>query len=792
MIFPKNIETKLGFDKIKELLKKECQSSLGVAFVEKVRISTDYKVVNLLISQTDEFRQVIANGESMPNGDFYDFSDSLERAKIEGVFLEEEALHDLKISLETLFAWLHFFKQQEESEQLKQMASTTELDATLLNAISSKIDEKGKIKDNATPELFQIRKKIQNDQRKLRKLLNQVLKQAINKKYTKADANITIKNGRMVIPVQAEFKRKIKGFVQDESASGKLVYLEPTEVLEVNNEIKELEYQERREVIKILIALTDKVRVELHPLRRALIFLSLLDFIRAKAKFAIKINGIMPNFVNSNSIDWKGATHPLLYLAHQELGKSVVPLDIVLDDENRILVISGPNAGGKSVCLKTVGLIQYMFQAGMLVPIGEESTMGVFKNFFIDIGDEQSIENDLSTYSSHLSSMKFFLEQADKKTLFLIDEFGTGTDPNFGGAIAEAVLEKLNQQKAFGVVNTHYSNLKEFAEKSEGVVNGAMRFDTENLAPLYKLEIGKPGSSFALEIAQKIGLQKDIIDNIKEKLGTEKVNFEQLLSDLEKEKFTLENERKALQENNNSLQQKLKRYQALTDELSEKRKTIVNEAKEEANRLLKETNQRIESTIRVIKEHKASKTTTKDVRKKLAVFKESIKKEKVKKPKPTVKVVEGVIETGSFVRIKGQETIGEVIGMRGKDVEIVFGSLTSKLKLSRLEKVSKGVFKKSTKPTASRGIDLSSKMANFSTRLDLRGKRAAEALSMLDVFIDSALLFSSGELQVVHGKGDGILRELVRKQLKGYKNIVNIHDEHADRGGAGVTIFELT
>ncbi len=727
----------------------------------------------------------------MPNGDFYDFSESLERAKIEGVFLEEEALHDLKISLETLFAWLHFFKQQEESEQLKQMASTTELDTTLLDAITSKIDEKGKIKDNATPELFQIRKKTQSDQRKLRKLLNQVLKQAIDKKYTKSDANITIKNGRMVIPVQAEFKRKIKGFVQDESASGKLVYLEPTEVLEVNNEIKELEYQERREVIKILIALTDKVREELYPLRRALIFLSLLDFIRAKAKFAIKINGIKPNFVNSNSIDWKGATHPLLYLAHQELGKSVVPLDIVLEDENRILVISGPNAGGKSVCLKTVGLIQYMFQAGMLVPVSEESTLGVFKNFFIDIGDEQSIENDLSTYSSHLSSMKFFLEHADRKTLFLIDEFGTGTDPNFGGAIAEAVLEKLNQQKTFGVVNTHYSNLKEFAEKSEGVVNGAMRFDTENLAPLYKLEIGKPGSSFALEIAQKIGLDKNIIENIKEKLGTEKVNFEQLLSDLEKEKFTLEKERKALQSNNNSLQQKLKRYQALTDELSEKRKTIVNEAKEEASRLLKETNQRIESTIRVIKEHKASKTTTKDVRKKLEVFKESIKKEKVKKPKPTVKVVEGTIETGSFVRIKGQETIGEVIGMRGKDVEIVFGSLTSKLKLSRLEKVSKGVFKKSTKPTASRGIDLSSKMANFSSRLDLRGKRAAEALAMLDVFIDSALLFSSGELHVVHGKGDGILRELVRKQLKGYKMIFNIHDEHADRGGAGVTIFEL-
>jgi DNA mismatch repair protein MutS2 len=609
---------------------------------------------------------------------------------------------------------------------------------------------------------------------------------------------MTVRNGRLVIPVFAEHKRKMKGFVHDETASGKIAFVEPNEVLEANNEIRDLEIKERREVIKILEKLTDELRPSIPVLRKAYGMLGIVDFIRAKAKFALKVKGTSPLLVNERVIEWRGAIHPILYLAHQKLGKPTIPLTVELTNKNRILVVSGPNAGGKSVMLKTIGLIQYMAQCGLLVPTPPDAKVGIFEDIFMDIGDEQSIENDLSTYSSHLTNMKFFLMNANKKTLFLIDEFGTGTEPNLGGAIAESILEDLVKSKALGVVNTHYTNLKIYADKNEGLLNGAMKFDGEKLDPLYELEMNKPGSSFALEVAQKIGLPAHVISKAKRKVGTQQVDFEKMLKELEIEKAVFVEKNQELISQNRKAKQKLEQYSGLKDFLDIEKSSIINKAKEDAKNLLKKANKQIENTIREIKENKASKEETKDLRKELEQFEKNelkIEKLKVIRKDPEWVKEAGAIEVGSFVRIKDNEAIGEVLRLRGKDVEIAIGQLKTNIKISRLEKISKKTFKEETgetpRPKRMGGIDLNEKMANFSFNLDIRGKRGEEALVELDNLMNDALLLGYPELRILHGKGDGILRNLVRAHLKGYKQVSKMEDEHADRGGYGVTIVKM-
>jgi DNA mismatch repair protein MutS2 len=604
-----------------------------------------------------------------------------------------------------------------------------------------------------------------------------------------------------VIPIAAEHKRKIKGFVHDESQTGQTVFIEPAEVFDANNEIRELEYEERREIYRILLALTDQIRPHLDDLKKAVNFLAQIDFIRAKAKLAVQLDAVMPKLHERPFVNWTNARHPLLHLSFTKQGKTVVPLGVRLDEKARILIISGPNAGGKSVALKTIGLVQYMLQCGLLVPMADYSDMGVFQNLYIDIGDEQSLENDLSTYSSHLTSMKQFLIGANKRTLFLIDEFGTGTEPGLGGAIAESILEDLNKSGAYGVINTHYTNLKVFADKTPGLVNGAMRFDGEHLEPLYQLEIGRPGSSFAFEIAQKIGLPKGVIDRAKEKLGSQQVNFEKLLKELDIEKRVFSEKNLEISINQRKLAQQLAEYTALKTRLDNEQKQIVNDAKQKAKALVQQANQRIENTIREIKENKAEREATKQVRHELEQFEQKELKPEtlvVEKPQQAEEEFEtdnGAITVGSYVRIASQNAIGEVLSLRGKDAEIRIGDLKSTVKLNRLEKVSKKTFKAATETKddrpRSQGVDMNEKMQNFSFNLDIRGKRGEEALGEVDRFFDDALMLGYPELRIVHGKGDGILRTLVRNHLRGYKQVARMEDEHADRGGAGVTIVKM-
>ncbi|MCF0073144.1 endonuclease MutS2 [Dyadobacter sp. CY261] len=801
MLYPNTLEQKLGFDKLRDRLKELCISSLGQNYVEKIRFSENFGMVEKLVSQTAEMQRILELGENFPSQNYIDATPYLRRASIEGMLLTQPEFSDLKVSLLTIRLCLRFFESQEADAFpiLGEYAKTIRVEKAVTDAIDRIIDDRGQIRDSASPELSRIRKRLISEQAGIRKKLDTILKSARSNGWIGDDVSLTVRNGRMVIPVAAEHKRKLRGFIHDESATGQTVFIEPTDVFESNNEIRELEYEERREINRILLELTAYIRPFVPDLQKAYGFLGLMDFLRAKARLAGEMGAINPPFENRQFIDWREARHPLLHLSFQKQGKKVVPLNIELQEKHRILIVSGPNAGGKSVALKTVGLVQYMFQCGLLVPMQEGSSMGFFQNIFIDIGDEQSLENDLSTYSSHLTNMRHFLSMANRKTLFLIDEFGTGTEPGLGGAIAEAILENLTKSGAFGMINTHYTNLKVLADKTEGLVNGAMRFDGEHLEPLYQLEIGRPGSSFAFEIASKIGLPIAVVNRAKEKLGTQQVNFEKLLKELDIERRVFSEKNIEIGIKERKLTKQLADYTALKEKLDNNEKKIVNEAKQKAKNLLSDANQLIENTIREIKENKAEKEKTKTVRTKLEDFgKTNLALAEVTETQPTEEVYEpegGEITAGSYVKISGQTAIGEVISVKGKDAEIRIGDLKSTIKLNRLEKVSRKTYRAATGEkgikAASKGIDMNERMLNFSFNLDMRGKRGEEALGLVDQFMDNAIMLGYDELRIVHGKGDGILRTLVRNHLRGYKQVAGMYDEHADRGGAGVTIVKL-
>jgi DNA mismatch repair protein MutS2 len=799
MLYPKSLEQKLGFDTIKELTAERCVSDLGRGFIDKIRFSDNYAMVKKLIGQTAEFKLILQMHSAFPEQNYIDVSDALLSAQTEGAYLSEELFFDIKLSLNTILLIQEFFQEKEIQfpllVEMVKNAISDDLDLKyIVEEIDGIIDERGIVRDNASKELYSIRKKILSEQSTVRKTLERIYKMAKNSGWIGEDMTLTVRNGRLVIPLLAEHKRKMKGFVHDESATGKMAFVEPSEVLEANNEIRDLEIKERREVIRILRTLTANIRPHISDLRRAYFLLGLIDFVRAKARLAVDIDGTSPLLVNDRVVEWNNSKHPLLLLAHNRLGKPTIPLNVELNEENRILLVSGPNAGGKSVMLKTIGLIQYMAQCGFLIPVSPDSKLGIFKNLFIDIGDEQSIENDLSTYSSHLTNMNFFLANANKHTLFLIDEFGTGTEPNLGGAIAETLLENFVKSYAKGVINTHYTNLKIFADKNRGLQNGAMKFDGEQLEPLYILEMGKPGSSFALEVAQKIGLPSFITQRAKKKLGTQQVDFEKMLKELEIEKKVFAEKNAEFIAQNASLKQKIQQYTGLKDFLDGEQKRILNDAKIEAKKLLKDSNKAIETAIRDIKEIKADKAQTKVIRENLEVLKKEVLAEEIIVPKTLWEKEEGTIEVGTFVKIKGQETIGEVIALKGKDVEVAIGQLKTKIKANRLERVSKKAYKEATKesPRAKlSGIDMNEKMANFSFNLDIRGKRMEEAMHELDNLMDDAIMLGYNELRIVHGKGDGILRNLVRTHLKEYKQVKGFKDEHADRGGFGVSLVSL-
>ncbi|GAB2496002.1 endonuclease MutS2 [Algoriphagus taiwanensis] len=794
MLYPSNLEQKINFVKIKDQLKEECTSPLGQEYVDKIAFSSDFKLVNKLLDQTEEFLSILISGEVFPSSNFTNLTPYLEKAKLEGAFLEQDEFYEVKLALQTLKSCIVFFQKNGELyPALSQLLGLVlELDLGLLRAIDQIIDEKGKVRSNASKELQLIRNQLIYEESRLRKVMERIFKDARAKGLTPEDAAMTIRGGRMVIPVAAENKRKLRGFIHDESATGQTVFMEPEEALDINNEIRDLEYMEKREIIRILTQLTDRIRPSIPALRKATNYLGLIDFIRAKARFAQKSDSTKPVLVKERTLDWTKARHPLLEKALKSQGKSIIPLNVHLSGQHRLLVISGPNAGGKSVTLKTVALLQYMLQCGLLIPVHPDSKSSLFDHLFIDIGDEQNLENDLSTYSSHLMSMKYFTQFANKRTILFIDEFGTGTEPQFGGAIAESILLELNRLGAFGVVTTHYGNLKRLAEKNQGLVNGAMRYDVDRLEPMYQLEIGKPGSSFALEIASKIGLSKDILSYAKSHIGEERVRYDRLLTQLENEKNQYSSLLEEVKKKDKLLQTRLKEYNQLKETLELTKKRHIQEAKKEAKSLLDQTNKKIEAVIREIKEGKAEKEITKQVRKDLEEFKQEIRPEKTVIPEPEVQVIGGKITVGDWVRVKDNGAIAEVIGIKNKDVELSIGDLKSNVKLSRLEKISKTEAKKEFKAVERRGnYNTNEKMMEFSTNLDLRGKRGEEVLPMIQTFIDEGFMLGVKDLRIVHGKGDGILRDITRNLLRTMPQVGKLEDEHADRGGAGVTLVTL-
>ena len=794
MLYPSNLEQKVNFIKIKELLKGECTSSLGQGYVDQITFSKDFGLVQRLLDQTEEFRQLLLAGEPFPSSHFTNLNPYLEKAKLEGAFLEQDEFQEIKLALQTLQSCISFFQKFGDSyPTLKALLGLLlDLDLKLLREIDQVLDEKGKLRSNASKELQLIRTQLLYEESRLRKVMERVFKEARAKGLVPDDSAMTIRGGRMVIPIAAENKRKLRGFIHDESATGQTVFMEPEEALDINNEIRDLEYMEKREIIRILTKLTNQLRPNIPALRKATNFLGVFDFIRAKARFALKTNSVKPILTQERRLSWYDARHPILEISLKAQGKQVVPLNLKLDHHKRLLLISGPNAGGKSVALKTVALLQYMLQCGLLLPVHPDSNCSLFDHLFIDIGDEQSLENDLSTYSSHLMSMKHFSQFANKKTILFIDEFGTGTEPQFGGAIAESILLSLAKLGAYGVITTHYGNLKQLAEKQQGLVNGAMRYDVEKFEPLYQLEIGKPGSSFALEIASKIGLSKEIVAYAKQQIGEERVRYDRLLTQLENEKNQYAQLLKEIKEKESLLSAKLKEYGLLKDTLEQTKKQYIQEAKLEAKSLLDQANKKIESVIREIKEGKAEKVVTKNLRKELNVFKEEVKPEKVTLKDPEIQVVGGQIQLGDWVRLKDNGAIGEVLLLKNKDADLLIGDLKSTVKLSRLEKIAKNTAKKELKSIEKRGsYQTTAKMMDYSTNLDLRGKRGEEVLPMIQSFIDEGFMLGIKNLRIVHGKGDGILREVTRNLLRSMSQVGKLEDEHADRGGAGVTLITL-
>lgn len=787
MIYPETLEQKLGVDQIRQRLVSYCLSAAGAAWVDRMRFSTDAEFIRILLRQSLEFRQILEKGEGFPSQHFFDAEAWLKRIALEGSYLEAEEFLKLSQALETILAAKNFLiKSKELYPQLHQLSEPVSITAQLPQLITSRIDDKGMVKDSASEELGRIRKKLREEQNRLRKLADQLFRTAVAEKWVPEGALPTVREGRVVIPIHAEHKRRIKGFILDESATGQTVFMEPAEMLDANNEIRDLEHSEKREVIRILKALTDALREQLPQLRQAFQFLAQIDFIRAKAKFALEINADLPIIDSKPELVWYNARHPLLYLSLK--GKrEVVPLNITLDSVNRLLLVSGPNAGGKSVTLKTIGLLQYMVQCGLLIPLSDRSKVGIFQDIFLDIGDQQSIENDLSTYSSHLRNMAAFIQHAGERSLVLLDELGSGTDPNFGGAIAQAVLEALLKKRVWGVATTHYYNLKLFAGQRQGIANAAMRFDDKNLVPLYVLDIGKPGSSFALEIARKTGLPKETLEEAEKLVGKDLAGFETLVRSLEKERQELSEKLKRMERQEAELKQSLARYQSLSTELETRKKEIITKAKEEAADLLKETNREIEKTIRHIRENRAERKETLRVRKDLESLQQRVAQrppEKKEKPKEPIK-------EGDRVRITGQEGSGVVLSVKGKTASVQFGELKSMVDVSKLEKITAAVEKEISKRLRSVGININEKQAHFNSTLDVRGKRVEEVVPLLDQFMDTAILLGQGEVRILHGKGEGVLRKVIREQLRKYKEVASVADEHVERGGDGISVVVL-
>lgn len=836
MIYPNTFEQKISFDTIRQHLNDYCLSELGQQRVRDMAFSTDYNYVKKQIRMTSEFVRIL-NEEDFPAQNFYDVRPSLKRIRIENTYLEVQELFDLQRSLETIHLIVSFLQKSVDEEKtipvyphLQDLSANVSTYPQLVRRIDQILDKFGHVKDSASPILMAIRRELATVAGSISRTLNSIMKNAKSEGLVDKDVSPTIRDGRLVIPVSPAMKRKIKGIVHDESDTGKTVYIEPTEVVEANNRIRDLERDEHREIKRILLEFTATIRPEVPEISNSYEFLADIDFIRAKARFALRTNSVEPSLEDHQVLDWAEARHPLLMLSlEKKEGKKIIPLDILLNKKQRILIISGPNAGGKSVCLKTVGLLQYMLQCGLLVPLAESSKMGIFRSIFIDIGDEQSMENDLSTYSSHLLNMKMMMRHCDGASLILIDEFGTGTEPTIGGAIAESVLKRFNSRHAYGVITTHYQNLKHYAQETQGIVNGAMLYDRQQMAPLYQLQIGNPGSSFAVEIARKIGIPEDVIADASEIVGKDYINSDKYLQDIVRDKRYWENKRNTIHQHEKQMEQTIQRYEAEIQKLHEERKDIIARAKAEAEELLKNSNARIEATVREIKEAQAEKEATRRIRQDFNDFKQEVKaidenamEENIKrqmekimrrrenKGKGKNKQTAGVspsslgapsapkpvtLQVGFWVRLKGTTAPGQIKSISGKEARVEFGSVVTNVKLDRLEPCDAPKQDKSklasTFVSAQTRDEIRQKALNFKSDIDVRGMRGDEAVQAITYFIDDALVASVSRVRILHGTGSGILKTLIRQYLRTIPAVTDIRDEHPQFGGAGITIVEM-
>ena len=877
MIYPINYEQKIGFDEIRRMLKGHCQSTLGQEKVDEITFSDDANMVNEQMAQVREMRRLMQATEKPEMNYFFDVRESVARIRLENTHLEENELWDLRRSLETIGIIVTFLnKSQSGAERegfepseylypaLHRMAADVQTFPAMIRRIDSILDKFGRIKDSASMTLAGIRHDMEQTAGSISRTLYTILHAAQRDGLVNQDAAPTLRDGRLMIPVAPGLKRKINGIVHDESATGKTVFIEPAEVVEANNKVRELEAAERREIIRILTVFSDELRPHVQEVLDSYRFLAEIDLVHAKAEMAEQMQAFEPEVKAEPTMDWIRAIHPLLQRSLAKQDKKVVPLDIRLEGGSkmedcnatlrpkvgegrsktlgRLLIISGPNAGGKSVCLKTVGLLQYMVQCGLSIPIGDRSTVGLFQNIMIDIGDEQSIADDLSTYSSHLLNMKNMMKQANARTLLLIDEFGGGTEPTIGGAIAEAVLKQFWKQEAFGVITTHYQNLKHFAEDHPGVVNGAMLYDRHQMQALFQLSIGQPGSSFAIEIARKTGIPEEVINDASEIVGSEYIQSDKYLQDIVRDKRYWEGKRQTIHQHEKSLEGHIQRYETNLEEIERERKAILNRAKQQAEELLAEANRRIENAIRDIKEAQAEKERTRIVREELQEFREQVqnddtrglmseedfakrlqkmeerkaRKEKRKaekgeqqratseklaaRAKANLNDANRPLEKGDSVRIKGTNSVGEIESIQGKQATVVFGGLRSKVKIEQLERAAK---QQAANTPADKHAHLAiqtshmtratmeDRRQNFHQDLDVRGMRGDEAIDTVMHFIDDAILIGMSRVRILHGTGTGILRQLIRQYLNTVPNVKKAKDEHVQFGGAGITVVDL-
>lgn len=758
---------------------------MGQQMVGKMQVMTKFDQINKFLRQTHEFKSILENQEPLQISTFFDIKSLAEKIKVEGTYLVEDELHQMYASLQTVFSVLRFFEEREGTyPNLEALFEHLPVEKNILRKIETVLDPKGKIKPNASPLLQEIIGNIAKSEQDVRKRMDSIYKQAVSNNWV-ADGSLTIRDGRMCIPVLAENKRKLRGFIHDESASGQTVYIEPEEVFTLNNKLRDLEFDRRREIIRILIALTNELRPYTPLLLSYHGFLTKLDFVRAKALFAIEVEADMPVLITGAKTKLINARHPLLYLSFKEDKKTVVPLNIHINDELRIVLVSGPNAGGKSVCMKTVGLLQLMVQSGLLIPVHESSEVGIFDHIFADIGDDQSIESDLSTYSAHLTKMRYFVAHASPKSLVLIDEFGTGTDPQFGGPMAEAVLEVLNNKKVRGVITTHYSNLKLFAGNTPGLENASMLFDNDKMKPLYVLEIGKPGSSYAFEIAQNIGLQKEVLELARAKTGTNQNRIDSLLVDLEREKKQIYDTKLQLSNQQNKVKNLVAENEKQKAYLEENKKALIKEAKLEAQSIIKNANKLVENTIAEIKEKQADKAVTKELRQNLhkVLVQNQVKQEK--KPE-VVETLNSPIVVGDWVQLRDTETMGQVLEINRDNLVLALGDLRSVVKKNRVVKISNKQAKKVAQSNSFTG-SISEAISSFNAELDLRGMRGENAIHEVEKYMDKSIMLGFPVVKLIHGKGDGILRKMIREYLKKYSQVNRLEDEHADRGGDGIT-----